>query len=52
MQDTRKVQVKIIDEKGTHYQNIDPALITGVKTGGYTKRKHPVYEDCRLCENC
>lgn len=36
------------DANGTHYDDVNMNEINGIKTGGYTKRKRPVYEDCRL----
>ncbi len=36
------------DANGTHYDDVNMSEINGIKTGGYSKRKRPVYEDCRL----
>lgn len=41
--------MKVIDSNGEHYQDMKVSQITGFKSGGYSKRKRPVYEDCRLC---
>ncbi|KAK8818618.1 hypothetical protein WA538_003929, partial [Blastocystis sp. DL] len=43
-----KAFVLVKDENGEHYSNVPLSSINGVKIGGYTKRKRPVYEDCRL----
>ena len=43
-----KALVLVKDENGEHYSNVPLSSINGVKIGGYTKRKRPVYEDCRL----
>ena len=46
---SNKALVLVKDENGEHYSNVPLSSINGVKIGGYTKRKRPVYEDCRLC---
>lgn len=43
-----KVRVIVKDANGTHYDDVNMSEINGIKTGGYSKRKRPVYEDCRL----